>query len=48
MYVLNNEGLNSPEWVIIKKQYENLTATIQNKYGDTRMTVSDKEAYLQL
>ena len=36
LYVLNKEGLETPEWIMIKKLNENLTATIQTKHGETR------------
>ena len=36
MYVMHKEGLNTPEWDIIRKLNENLTANIQTKHGMTR------------
>ena len=36
MYVMNKRGINSQIWAIIKKLNENLTATIQTKFGPTR------------
>ena len=36
LYVLYKEGIDSPEWMVIKKLNEGLTATIQTKYGETR------------
>ena len=36
LYVMHKQGLETPEWEIIKKLNENLTATIQTKHGDTR------------
>ena len=36
LHVLYKEGLDTPEWEIIKKMNENLTATIQTKHGYTR------------
>ena len=36
MYVMNQRGINSQIWAIIKKLNENLTATIQTKFGPTR------------
>ena len=35
MYVMHKEGLNTPEWNIVKKLNENLKAKIQTKYGET-------------
>lgn len=37
MYVLNKEGIDTPEWLITKKLNENLKATIQTLYGNTRV-----------
>ena len=36
LYVMHKQGLEAPEWEIIKRLNENLTAKIQTKYGDTR------------
>ena len=36
MYVLQKQGLRDNTWKLIKKLNENLTATIQTKYGTTR------------
>ena len=36
MYVMHKEGLNTPEWNIVKKLNENLKAKIHTKYGETR------------
>ena len=36
LHVLHKEGLDTPEWELIKKLNENLTARIQTKYGNTR------------
>ena len=36
MYVMHKEGLNSPEWNIVKKLKENLMAKIHTKYEETR------------
>ena len=36
MYVMYKEGLKTPEWDIIKKLNENITARIKTKYGITR------------
>ena len=36
MYVMHKEGLNTPEWDIIRKMNQNLTAKIQTQYGQTR------------
>ena len=36
MYVMHKEGLTSPEWEVIRKMNEDITATIMTKYGMTR------------
>ena len=36
LHVMHKEGLKSPEWEIVKKLNENLSATITTKYGTTR------------
>ena len=36
MYVMHKEGLDTPEWDIIRKLNDNLTARIQTKHGQTR------------
>ena len=36
MYVMHKEGLTGPEWDLVKKMNENLTAKISTKHGDTR------------
>ena len=42
MYVMHKRGLNSKIWSTIKKLNENLTATVQTKYGPTRkITIKD-------
>ena len=42
MYVMHKRGLNSKIWSTIKKLNENLTATVQTKYGPTRkITIED-------
>ena len=42
MYVMHRRGLNSKIWFTIKKLNENLTATVQAKYGPTRkITIKD-------
>ena len=37
MYVMHKEGLNIPEWNIVKKLNENLKAKIHAIYGETRV-----------
>ena len=36
MYVMHKEGVTSPEWEVIRKMNEDMTATIMTKYGMTR------------
>ena len=36
MYAMHKEGLTSPEWEVIRKMNEGITATIMTKYGMTR------------
>ena len=36
MYVMHKEGLDTPEWDIVRKLNKNLTARIQTKHGQTR------------
>ena len=36
MYVMHKEGLKGPEWNLIRKMNQNLTATINTKHGETR------------
>ena len=36
MHVMHKEGLNTPEWGIVKKLNENLKAKIHAKHGETR------------
>ena len=36
MYVMKKEGLDTPEWLVVKKLNENLTATIETKHGEAR------------
>ena len=42
MYVMHKSGLNSKIWSTIKKLNENVTATVQSKYGPARkITIKD-------
>ena len=36
IFVMHKEGLTSPEWEVIRKMNEGITATIMTKYGMTR------------
>ena len=37
MYVMNKQGVNTPEWLIAKKLNEDLRATIKTMHGNTRI-----------
>ena len=36
MYVMNKEGLINPEWDLVKKMNENLSAQLSTRHGNTR------------
>ena len=36
MYVMHKEGLKGPEWDLVKKMNENLTAQLSTRHGNTR------------
>ena len=36
LFVMHKEGVNAPEWLLIKKLNERLKAKIQTKFGETR------------
>ena len=36
MYVMHKEGLKGPEWDLVKKMKENLTAQLSTRHGNTR------------